>query len=192
MSDRTATSVAPVVRRKRTWAWAVVAVLCLIAAAVTVWHEVQVRRRWEQVDARVRVSEAVPFGKGRFRTQIEVAYTVGRRVYSIPVSLREVANSRSEADAQVLRYPPGSMVRVYYDSANPEDMEVDIGRADRFYVWPLVLLAFGLASLTVFLVSVARDGKYHCAQCGNGVAELHAFCFACSARIPKRKGKMQA
>jgi hypothetical protein len=79
MSDQAAMTVAPIVRRKRTWAWAVVAVLCLIAAAVAMWQELQTRRRWDQVDGRVRVSEAVPFGNGRFRIQIEVTYPVDRR-----------------------------------------------------------------------------------------------------------------
>lgn len=191
MTGQAAANVMPIVRRKRTWTWVAVALLCLIAGAIAMWQETRSRKRWDQVDATIRLSEAVPFGNGRFRTQIELTYTLGGRLYSVPVSLREVAKSRSEANDQVLRYRPGSIVRVYVDTANPEDMEVDIGRAQRFYVWPLVLLGFGLASLTVFLVLVARDGKYQCAQCGNGVAEMHAYCFACGKRIPRRKGKMQ-
>ena len=191
MTGQAVAHVVPIVRRKRTWAWAAVALLCLIAAAIDMWQETRSRKRWEQVDATIQLSESVPFGNGRFRTQIEVTYIVRERLYSVPASLREVARSRTEANDQALRYRPGSTLRVYVDAANPEDMEIDVGRAERFYVWPLVLLGFGLVSLTVFLILVTRDGKYHCARCGNGVAETHAYCFACGKRIPRRKGKLQ-
>lgn len=191
--DRSRAS-APLIRRKRAYAAAALGLLFLLAGMVSIWNRIRVRQTWVTVDARVRISQPASFGHAnqrRYRTQLELSFTDKGNRYSVPVSLPESTSDLRVLNDQLLRYRSGASVPIFYNPADPEEIEIDLGSSARFYAFPLVLLGGGLVLLTVFFVTIARDGKYHCAACGTGVAELHACCFNCGKKIPARKGKIQ-
>jgi hypothetical protein len=192
-SGRKAVQAAPLFRRKRTYVAFVVASICLLSSALEMWRGTVAQQRQEMVDARINVCQPVTFrpqGALRYRPQVEVAYLVNGESHVVPLSIPEVASSREELNDLLLRYRAGATLRVFYDPARPDDIEVDFASKQRYYLRPLVLLGIGLLCLLFILIVVMRDGRYHCMACGIGVAGRHAFCYNCGAKIPSRKGRM--
>jgi hypothetical protein len=194
MPDRqSAPRVAPLFRRKRVYAALVLAFLSLASGAVGMWRGITARNGMEVAEARVRAVEPVKFGSQgnpRYRTQVEVTYEVNGKGHLVPLSIPEVAITQEQLDEQLMRYRAGATVRVLYDPKRTDDIELEFAEPMRSYVLPLALLATGLALLMYVFVTAARDGAFHCASCGTGVPESHAYCLACGKRIPRRKGKM--
>lgn len=190
---RSSKTVAPVIRRKRVYAALALGVVCFVSGAVSMWRVMADRQRLQEVDAQVRISEPVTFrpgGKVRYRVQAEVTYTVNGQIYIVPASIPEIAHDREDLTDLLRRYGPGSTIPLLYNPDQPDDFEVNFGSGNRFYLAPLSLLGGGVLALLYVFFAVASDGRYHCASCGTGVSERHAYCFMCGDRIPRRKGKM--
>jgi hypothetical protein len=180
-------------RRKRAYVAFVIALVCLTSSAIEMWRGTAAQARQQIVDARIRLCVPVTFrpaGAVRYRPQVEVEYLVNGQSHVVPLSIPEVASTREELNDLLLRYRAGATLRVFYDPARPDDVDVDFASQQRFYLKPLLLLGMGLLSLLFILIVMLREGRYHCMACGIGVARQHAFCYNCGAKIPTRKGRM--
>ena len=188
-------ALAPIVPRKTAWAVGGLALLCLIAGAVTMLGSYAARARWNTTDAVIAYSQIISFGgpsKTAYRLQVEFSYTVGQVPYVVPHTMPATYLSRRAADDDALRYRMGSVHQIYYDAALPYRILLDRRSATQFFMVPLLLTAVGALLGGGLLLAYLRSGAYFCPICGMTVKELHAYCFHCGRRLPTRKGKMMA
>ena len=191
--SRRVTSVAPLFRRKRVYVALAGAFLCVVWGSVGMWRGIASRSAMAPVDAQIRTAEAVSFGppgSRRYRTQVELTYIVNEQMRSVPLSVPEVASTREELREQLIRYSPGTTIRVLHRPDRQDDVEWEIAGSIGFLTTPLLLLGLGLALLTTVFVAATRQGGRQCGACGTAVAKSHAYCHACSAEMPRRKGRM--
>ena len=95
-------------------------------------------------------------------------YEVNGMRHLVPLSIPEVALTKDQLDEQLIRYRAGANLRVLYDPKQTDNIELEFAQPMRSFVFPLALLATGLALLTYVFITAARDGAFHCASLWNG------------------------
>ena len=184
---------APIVPRKTAWVVGGLALLFLAAGAITMFRSYAARARFHTADATIGYSEVISFGdasKPRYRIQVEFAYRSGENKYVVPQTIPIVYLTRNAADNDALRYRSGSAHQIYIDPADPYSILLDRGSATQFFAVPLLLTAVGVFLGAGLLFAYLRSSPYYCPTCGTNLQEVHAYCFHCGRRMPKRKGKM--
>lgn len=115
-----------------------VVVLGLIAAGVWhVWQQQQASRNWPSVPGEIQSAQVVESDDGsnngegsrRFTVELVYSYSVagvalrGTRIRIVAAGHRDAA----AAQAELLRYPVGARVEVFYDPADPHSSVLQTG-----------------------------------------------------------------
>ena len=99
----------------------------LAAAAIVQLKVARAAQRWPTALAEVRASRIHTTPRGKYRPDIEYAFTVNGQVIlsTRRTFFRVSSRDRVWADIIVSKYPVGSQVTAYYDPSNPSQCVLD-------------------------------------------------------------------
>jgi hypothetical protein len=138
-------------------------------------------------------TDVVPFqkrGVQLYRAQAEFRFGANGNFFTVPLTFAPVFGTNDEARAFVDRYPPQSIQQIYYDPSNPNSVMLTSRGWNRKFLFPLLLIAAGLASLITSATYFLRSARCLCPRCATSVELYDRFCFSCAYRLPKQKRKV--
>ena len=136
-------------------------VVALLFAVPPFIEQIKVLRSWPSAQAVVVRSEVVPLrtdsGQMLYDTLLVLSYQVNGRPLVSGVGSLHQSTHYERKKKQADRFPPGSIIAVRYNPADPRDVRIQAGYNIHFFAVPIfisgVAAIFGLLALLFFLIA---------------------------------------